>query len=375
MITNFFNIAKGQQIDLPKPGIVERLRTAKMRKVIPRNVLEIMNTKKEYIKIPLNLLKIYKTFRPTPLIRVRNLEKGLGVSKEVSIYCKDETKTPIGSFKMNSALAFCYYAKVDGYHGVVCPTLAGHAGLAVASAGHYYKLKVIVQINQESMKKRPRLITLMKTLGAHIIQVKKDDLVDSSIEYAAVHGYAYAHLDIPAFQSIIGLEVQSQLKERGIEPNIMFSCAGSGTSFIGFVGPYINSNVKLVAVESNRFPKLSRGTYTFVSSSRKGYTPKQYIYQIHDSKSKKYPVFGLSQERASPFISHLCHKGLIHVRAIDYEDAISAIGEFSKYEKINVALESGHTIAAVLKEVETKDCMKMNIIVHLTGMKSNTIQI
>lgn len=52
---------------------------------------------------------MYKYYRSTPLVRAYGLEKALGTPAH--IYFKNESVSPIGSHKLNSALAQAYYCK------------------------------------------------------------------------------------------------------------------------------------------------------------------------------------------------------------------------------------------------------------------------
>lgn len=63
---------------------------------------------------------MYKYYRSTPLVRAYGLEKALGTPAH--IYFKNESVSPIGSHKLNSALAQAYYCKQEGVTNITTET-------------------------------------------------------------------------------------------------------------------------------------------------------------------------------------------------------------------------------------------------------------
>lgn len=76
-----------------------------------------------WIDIPDEVLDMYKYYRSTPLVRAYALEKALDTPAH--IYFKNESVNPLGSHKINSALAQCYYCKQEGTTNVTTETGAG----------------------------------------------------------------------------------------------------------------------------------------------------------------------------------------------------------------------------------------------------------
>lgn len=68
-----------------------------------------LNQTDTWIEIPEEVREMYKYYRSTPLVRAYGLEKALGTPAH--IYFKNESVSPIGSHKLNSALAQAYYCK------------------------------------------------------------------------------------------------------------------------------------------------------------------------------------------------------------------------------------------------------------------------
>ena len=63
---------------------------------------------------------MYKYYRSTPLVRAYGLEKALDTPAH--IYFKNESVSPVGSHKLNSALAQAYYCKKEGTTNVTTET-------------------------------------------------------------------------------------------------------------------------------------------------------------------------------------------------------------------------------------------------------------
>ena len=70
------------------------------------------NETDRWIEIPEEVRDKYKIYRPSPLVRAYGLEKALDTPAH--IYFKNESVSPVGSHKLNSALPQVYYNKIDG---------------------------------------------------------------------------------------------------------------------------------------------------------------------------------------------------------------------------------------------------------------------
>lgn len=75
-----------------------------------------LNQSDVWIEIPEEVREKYKYYRSTPLVRAYGLEKALGTPAH--IYFKNESVSPMGSHKLNSAIPQAYYCKQEGiqYH-------------------------------------------------------------------------------------------------------------------------------------------------------------------------------------------------------------------------------------------------------------------
>lgn len=112
----------------------------KLSAIFPQRLIEQEVSDKQFIKIPEEVLKIYLKWRPTPLVRARALEELLETTAH--IYYKNESVSPAGSHKPNTAVAQAYYNKLEGVKRLSTETGAGQWGSALALACNYFDLGV-----------------------------------------------------------------------------------------------------------------------------------------------------------------------------------------------------------------------------------------
>ena len=104
-----------------------------------------LNQTDTWIDIPEEVYEQYKFYRCTPLVRAYELEKALDTPAH--IYFKNESVSPVGSHKLNSALAQAYYCKKEGVTNVTTETGAGQWGAAPSYACKAFGLELAVYID------------------------------------------------------------------------------------------------------------------------------------------------------------------------------------------------------------------------------------
>ena len=109
---------------------------------------------------------MYKTWRPTPLIRAINLEKELGTPAK--IFYKYEGVSPAGSHKPNTAVAQAYYNKAEGTKQIVTETGAGQWGSALAYACNQFGLEAKVFMVSASYDQKPYRKSMMQAWGGTV---------------------------------------------------------------------------------------------------------------------------------------------------------------------------------------------------------------
>ena len=95
-----------------------------------------------YIDIPDEVLQYYRQWRPSPVYRARRLEKALDTPAH--IYYKYEGTSPVGSHKLNTAIAQAYYNREAGIRYMSTETGAGQWGTALSLAGQAMGISVKV---------------------------------------------------------------------------------------------------------------------------------------------------------------------------------------------------------------------------------------
>ena len=125
-----------------------------------------LDSEHRWIDIPEEVLDKYKYYRSTPLVRAYALEKALDTPAH--IYFKNESANPLGSHKINSALAQCYYCKKEGTTNVTTETGAGQWGAALSYAARIFGLEAAVYQVKISMQQKPYRSSIMRTFGATV---------------------------------------------------------------------------------------------------------------------------------------------------------------------------------------------------------------
>ncbi|MBQ1858002.1 MAG: pyridoxal-phosphate dependent enzyme, partial [Bacteroidales bacterium] len=120
----------------------------------------------EWIDIPEPVREQYTYYRSTPLVRAYELEAALGTPAH--IYFKNESVSPAGSHKLNSALAQAYYAKKQGITNITTETGAGQWGGALSYAAKKFGLECAVYMVKISYQQKPYRRSIMQTFGAAI---------------------------------------------------------------------------------------------------------------------------------------------------------------------------------------------------------------
>lgn len=125
-----------------------------------------MDQEHAWIDIPEAVREQYKYYRSTPLVRAYGLEKALGTPAH--IYFKNESVSPIGSHKLNSALAQAYYCKQEGVTNITTETGAGQWGCALSYAAKVFGLEAAVYQVKISYEQKPYRRAIMQSYGAQV---------------------------------------------------------------------------------------------------------------------------------------------------------------------------------------------------------------
>lgn len=333
-----------------------------------------------WIKIPEPIREMYKYYRSTPLVRAFGLEKALGTPAH--IYFKNESVSPMGSHKLNSAIPQAYYCKEEGVTNVTTETGAGQWGASLAYAAKLFGLEAAVYQVRISYEQKPYRKSIMQTFGAQVTpspsmstRAGKDILtahpnhpgslgtaISEAVELAMTTpnckytlGSVLNHVSL--HQTVIGLEAEKQMRMAGEYPDIVIACFGGGSNFCGISFPFMRHNIKdnrktrFIAAEPASCPKLTRGKFRYDFGDEAGYTPLLPMYTLgHNFTPANTHAGGLRYHGAGVIVSQLMKDGLMEAVDIEQTESFDAGTLFARAEGIIPAPESCHAIAATIRE-------------------------
>src|SRR4051812_22961740 len=126
-----------------------------------------------WIEIPGEVLDILRLWRPTPLVRAERL--GRAPRAPARIYYKDESVSPAGSHKPNTAVPQAFYNAAEGITRLTTETGAGQWGSSIAFACAQFDLECKVYMVRASYEQKPYRRILMETWGASVVPSPVDE--------------------------------------------------------------------------------------------------------------------------------------------------------------------------------------------------------
>lgn len=377
----------------PQTGIP--LKPEDLAPIFPMGLIEQEVSQKRWIDIPYEVLDIYKIWRPTPLQRAIRLEKFL--KTKTRIYFKNESVSPPGSHKPNTAVAQAYYNKKEGIKRLCTETGAGQWGSALAFACKLFGLKCTVYMVKVSYYQKPYRKSLMHIWGADVfpspteftevgkkvLEQDPDSLgslgiaISEAIEDAVKHKDAKYSLGsvlnhVLLHQTIVGLEVKKQLELIGEEPDVLVGCVGGGSNFAGLCLPFVpdklkGEDIRMVAVEPTACPSLTKGIYTYDFGDTAELTPLLKMYTLgHNFIPPGIHAGGLRYHGMAPILSLLAKKGIIEAVAYSQNAVFEAGVLFASTEGLVPAPETAHAIRYVIDEARKNEdkCIVFNYSGH-----------
>ncbi len=384
--TQWYNI-QAEMVNKPEPMLDPKTRqpitVEELSKLLSaESARQELNFTDAWIDIPEPVQEMYRYYRSTPLVRAYGLEKALGTPAH--IYFKNESVSPIGSHKLNSALPQAYYCKIEGTTNVTTETGAGQWGAALSYATKVFGLECAIYQVKLSYEQKPYRRSVMQTFGAQVTpspsmstRAGKDIItvnpnhqgslgtaISEAVELARTTpnckyalGSVMSHVSL--HQTIIGLEAEKQMAMAGEYPDVVIGCFGGGSNFSGIAFPFMRHNIKgdkktrFVAAEPESCPKLSRGRFCYDYGDETGYTPLMPMFSLgHNFKPANIHAGGLRYHGAGVIVSQLLKDGLMEAADISQLDSFNAGLLFAKAEGIVPAPESCHAIAATIAEAE-----------------------
>ncbi|MBF0212687.1 MAG: TrpB-like pyridoxal phosphate-dependent enzyme [Magnetococcales bacterium] len=379
--TQWYNVAADLPTPMPPPlgPDGQPIGPDALAPLFPQALIEQEMSTERWITIPDPVREIYRQWRPAPMFRAYQLERALGTPAR--IYYKYEGVSPAGSHKPNTAVAQAYYNQREGCRRLTTETGAGQWGSSIALAGAMFGLSVRVYMVRVSYQQKPFRRSMMETWGAEVFasptthtQSGRDALardpetpgslglaISEAVEDAASRPDTHYALGsvlnhVVLHQTVIGLESRLQFKKVNDFPDVVIGCCGGGSNFGGTAFPFLmdkaaGRQVRLIAVEPDSCPTLTKGRYAYDHGDTARLTPLMPMYSLgHDFIPPGIHAGGLRYHGDSPLVSHLYHHGLIEAVAVPQLATFQAGVLFARSEGILPAPESNHAIRVAIDE-------------------------
>ncbi|MDG6243632.1 MAG: TrpB-like pyridoxal phosphate-dependent enzyme [Methanolobus sp.] len=381
MPTQWYNILADIKVDPPlNPATKEPMDPKDLEPIFARELIKQEISSERYIDIPKDILEIYSLWRPSPLHRAHRLEKALGTPAK--IYYKNESVSPAGSHKPNTAIAQAYYNMKEGTERITTETGAGQWGSALSLSCNYFDIECKVYMVRSSFYQKPYRKSLINLWGANVVPSPSTETqfgrkilemypettgslgiaISEAIEEAALNdntkyalGSVLNHTCL--HQTVVGIESQAQFAKTEDYPDIIIGCCGGGSNLAGVSLPYIRDNIagktdtRIIAVEPSACPTLTSGQFRYDFGDMAQMTPLLKMYTLgSEFIPPAIHAGGLRYHGASPIVSKLVADG--HMEATSYHqiEVFDAAVTFARSEGIAPAPESSHAIKCTIDE-------------------------
>ena len=369
--------------------------------VFPMNLIEQEVSQERWIDIPEGILELLYRWRPSPLHRAVHLEKALGTPAK--IFYKNESVSPAGSHKPNTAVAQAWYNKEFGIKKLTTETGAGQWGSALSYACALLGLECKVFMVRISFDQKPFRKTMMETWGGQCIASPSNETnagrqilekmpdtpgslgiaISEAVEAAVTDETGETRYSLGSVlnhvmlhQTIIGLEAKKQLEIMGIKQvDTVIGCAGGGSNFAGLAFPFANdkihgADIEIIPVEPASCPTLTKAPFAYDHGDVAKMTPLLPMHSLgHNFIPAPIHAGGLRYHGMAPLVSHAVMEGLLTPMAIKQIECYDAAMLFARTEGLIVAPETSHAVAAVIRKAnEAKEEGKeKTIIFNLSG--------
>ncbi|MGB9687348.1 TrpB-like pyridoxal phosphate-dependent enzyme [Thermogutta sp.] len=392
--------------DLPEPLpppihplTKEPLDPAALERIFAKELIRQEVSQERWIGIPDEVRRVYALWRPTPLVRARNLEKAL--KTPARIYFKDESHSPPGSHKPNTAVAQAYYNKIQGIRRLSTETGAGQWGSSLAFACSFFGLECKVYMVKVSYQQKPYRRVMMQLWGGNVTPSPSEETecgrkilasdpncpgslgiaISEAVEVALKNddtnytlGSVLNHVML--HQTVIGLEAEKQMKEFGDWPDVVIGCVGGGSNFAGLAFPFLRhklagKEMRFVAAEPKACPSLTRGVYRYDFGDTSMLTPLLKMHTLgHSFVPAGIHAGGLRYHGMAPMVSFAVKLGLVEAVALHQRECFEAARLFATTEGIIPAPETSHAVRAAIiealkcKETGEEKCILFNLSGH-----------
>lgn len=401
--TQYYNIVsdmKNKPLQPLNPATKKPITVEELSGIFAEELARQELSTERYIDIPEEVQQLYRIYRCTPMVRAYGLEKALDTPAK--IYFKNESVSPIGSHKINTAIPQAYYNSKQGITHLTTETGAGQWGSAMAMAAQHFGIDLKVYMVRVSYDQKPYRKLMMNTYGAEVFASPSNTTaagraalaknpndsgslgmaISEAVEVAMQHpdntryclGSVLNHVVL--HQTIIGQESLKQMELFGDYPDIVIGCFGGGSNFGGIGFPFIRENIingkktRVIAIEPQSCPKLTRGEFQYDFGDTAGLTPLLPMYTLgHNFHPSDIHAGGLRYHGAGSIVSQLLKDKMIEAQAIPQLETLAAGVLFARTEGIIPAPESAHAIAGAIREAKRakEEGVAKTILFNLSG--------
>lgn len=281
----------------------------------------------------------------TPLLRLSNIEKKYGVN--ANILGKLEFFNPAGSVKDRVGLAMILDAEQRGIlkeGSVIIEPTSGNTGIGIAAVAAVRGYRTIIVMPETMSEERRKL---MLAYGAELVltedakgmsgAIEKAEQLSKEIPNSFIAGQFVNPANAKAHFDTTGPEIYNNTDGK---VDIFVAGVGTGGTITG-VGEYLkskNGNIKIVAVEPENSPVLSKG------------------------ESGKHGIQGIG----AGFVPEVLNRDIIdEVITVSDEDAINTARYMGKDEGFLVGISAGAALYAAIELGRREENKDKNIVVLL----------
>ena len=297
------------------------------------------------------MAKVYTTalelIGNTPLLRLEKLEKKLSLNAH--LYAKVEAFNLTGSVKDRIALSMALDAKEKGLineHSVIIEPTSGNTGIGISAIATLLGVKAIIIMPETMSVERRALIAMY---GAEIVltegklgmkgAIAKAEELRSSNPNAITLGQFVNSANPKAHYEHTGPEIYDALSGK---VDVFVAGVGTGGTITG-AGHFLkekNKNIKVVAVEPENSPVLSKGTAGphKIQGIGAGFVPEVLDTKVYDE------IITVKDSDAYDTVRNLASTEAVFVGASSGAALWAAIEEAAKSEN------KGKNIVAVLPD-------------------------
>ena len=382
------------------PATKQPVTKEQMSAIFAEELIDQEMSTERFIDIPEEVQEIYRIWRPTPLVRAYALEKALDTPAK--IFFKNESVSPAGSHKPNTAVPQAYYNYKQGIKHLTTETGAGQWGASIAFAAKHFGIDLKVFMVKVSYNQKPYRRLMMNTWGAECLAspstitesgraaLKRDPDGSGSLGLAISEAVEMALRSpedtryclgsvlnhVLLHQTVIGQEAVTQMEMADAEPDMVIGCFGGGSNFAGISFPFLRKNfaegkkIRMIAVEPGKLSETHpRAVPVRLRRCGRLHAPAADVYA-----GPQLPALGHPRRRVAlprrrvdrqPAAQGRTDRGAVHSAERD----AGSRSPLRPHRGIIPAPESTHAIAATIREAlkAKEEGREKTILFNLSG--------